>query len=161
MFYFLNQSSRKQQFLYSVGLTVFTFICNLSRSALASVRILGQFFCIDDILHHLVPGQNIVSDILHLPWRLMTHLALHLEQHLALGVDLFLDRVVDVQQHVFTFLAVLRQSVDELDFPLVSEVLPLLVSLLQLFVPGLLSSHHLLLQLLQSGKGGTKMEITE
>lgn len=69
-------------------------------------------------------------------------------------MDLFLDGVVDVQQHVFTLLAVLRQSADEMDLSLVSEVLPLPVFLLQLFVPGLLPSHHLLLQLLQSEMEG-------
>lgn len=65
-------------------------------------------------------------------------------------MHLFLDGVVDVQQHAFTVLTVLGQGADEVDFSLVGEVLPLLLSLLQLVVPGLLPSDHLLFQLLQS-----------
>lgn len=84
------------------------------------------------------------------------HLALDLEQHLAFGVDLLLDGVVDVQQDVLALFAVSRQGPDEMLPPLVSQLLPLTVSLLQRFVPDLLSSDHLLLQLLQSGKGRIK-----
>lgn len=79
-----------------------------------------------------------------------THLALHFDQHLAFDMDLFLDGIVDIKQNTFTVLAALRQSMEKLDFPLISQLLPLPVSVLQLFVSGLLPSNHLLLQLLQS-----------
>lgn len=64
------------------------------------------------------------------PIRTLTYLSLDLDQYLVFGVDLLLDGVVDVQQHILAVLAVLRQSADEVDFPLVGEVLPLPVPLL-------------------------------
>lgn len=97
-------------------------------------------------------NRNIVSERCASSPKQPAHLALDLEQHLAFGVDLLLDGVVDVQQDVLALFAVSRQGPDEMLPPLVSQLLPLTVSLLQLFVPDLLSSDHLLLQLLQSGK---------
>lgn len=96
--------------------------------------------------------------MMYIPSKQSTHLALHLEQYLAFTIDLLLDGVVDAEQHVLTLHAILRQSPDEMVLPLVSEILPLSVPLLQLFVPGLLSSNHLLFQLLQSGKKQNKTQ---
>ena len=53
------------------------------------------------------PLFNFAPNLLYLPQTLLTHLALDLDQHLILGVDLLLDGVVDVQQHIFALLAVL------------------------------------------------------
>lgn len=76
-----------------------------------------------------------ISNVYHMLHRIcpaaaVTHLALHLNQHLAFGIDFILDGSVDIQQHIFTFLTVLWQSLSKLNFSLVCEFLPLSVSLL-------------------------------
>lgn len=90
-------------------------------------------------------------------WRrkeLLPHLFLHLLQHLALGSNLLLDGVVDIEESPLTAVLVgFLQCSHQLQPPLIRVFLPAFVLFLQVLVLSLFSPDHLLLQHLQPGEG--------
>lgn len=82
------------------------------------------------------------------------HLVLHLLQEFALGSNLLLDGVVDVQQNpVAAVLVRLLQRGQQLHPPLVRVFLPAFLPFFEVLVFSLFTSYHLSLQHLQPGKG--------